>query len=379
LVQPTLAAEPLSSSREGPSPDAPLALVVEDNPDLRRHIADVLAVRYRVRAVDSGTAGLKAATETLPDVILSDVAMPEMDGYELCRALRAQERTSHIPILLVTARSDVSHVVEGFQAGANDYLVKPFHATELLARVEVHVKLRRALAQLARQERLAALGSLAASVAHHVRNPLSALISGLPAMQSRLGGTLDNSTRELMGIMVECATRIERTTLDLLDLSRVDREEEGEYAPGAGLLACTRILSSRFTVDVELRTDVDERVLAVGRAGDMNNVFMNLVDNALRAVGDKGVIEVHGQRMGNDYVATVADSGAGIDPSIVDRIFEPFWTTRAAGEGTGLGLSIAKQIVEEHGGSIRVAPSTLGGALFTLRIPLSQQKTQKPS
>jgi signal transduction histidine kinase len=78
-------------------------------------------------------------------------------------------------------------------------------------------------------------------------------------------------------------------------------------------------------------------------------------------------------------VATVADSGAGIDPSIVDRIFEPFWTTRAAGEGTGLGLSIAKQIVEEHGGSIRVAPSTLGGALFTLRIPLSQQKTQKPS
>ena len=124
-------------------------------------------------------------------------------------------------------------------------MVKPFHATELLARVDVHVRVRRLVGQVARHERLAAIGTLAASVAHQVRNPLSALISGLPAMRGRLGDKIDPATGNLMTIMVDCAERIERMTLDLLDLSRVDREQQGDFHPGIGLLASARILSSR--------------------------------------------------------------------------------------------------------------------------------------
>jgi len=296
--------------------------------------------------------------------------MPEMDGYELCRRLRSQEETSGVPILLVTARTDVTSVLQGFDAGANDYLLKPFHARELLARVDVHVRLRRLIGQLARQERLAALGSLAASVAHNVRNPLSALISGLPAMRTRLAPVVDQPTGELMGMMLDSAERIERMTLDLLDLSRIDRELSGEFAPGAGLLACTRIVESRVTFDVHLMVDVDDKAIANGRAGDMNHVFMNVIDNALRAVGSKGTIEVRGFVDGDAYVVTVADSGVGILPSELGRIFEAFYTTRAAGEGTGLGLSIARQILEEHAGSITAGATVLGGAVFTIRMPL---------
>jgi signal transduction histidine kinase len=173
-----------------------------------------------------------------------------------------------------------------------------------------------------------------------------------------------------MGIMLDCAVRIERMTLDLLDLSRIDRESSGEFAPGAGLLACTRMLASRLGQDVELRTEVDEKATASGRAGDMNHVFMNVIDNALRAVGTRGRIEVHGTVEDDFYVVTVADSGAGIELESRERVFEPFWTTRPAGEGTGLGLSIARQILEEHAGSIQADVSSLGGALFTVRLPL---------
>jgi signal transduction histidine kinase len=361
---------PETAERSGPLGGAPLALVVEDNPELRNFIADVLSARYRVRSAADGRAGLALAKELRPDVVVSDVAMPEMDGYELCRRLRSQEETSGVPILLVTARTDVNSVLQGFDAGANDYLLKPFHARELLARVDVHVRLRRLIGQLARQERLAALGSLAASVAHNVRNPLSALISGLPAMRARLAPVVDQYTGELMGIMLDSAERIERMTLDLLDVSRIDRELSGEFAPGAGLLACTRILESRVTFDVQLKVDVDDKVIANGRAGDMNHVFMNVIDNALRAVGSKGIIEVRGLVEGDAYVVTVADSGVGIPPSELGRIFEPFYTTRAAGEGTGLGLSIARQIIEEHAGSITAGVAALGGAVFTIRMPL---------
>jgi len=106
----------------------------------------------------------------------------------------------------------------------------------------------------------------------------------------------------------------------------------------------------------------------------VNHVFMNVIDNALLAVGTKGRIEIRGEALDGFYIVTVADSGVGIDAESIERIFEPFWTTRAAGEGTGLGLSIARQIVEEHNGSITAGRSPLGGALFTIRLPLRKQR-----
>ena len=119
---------PQSDDRPGPAPNAPLALVVEDNPELRSFIADVLASRFRVRAAGTGRQGLEMARGLMPEIVVSDVAMPEMDGYDLCRALREDPATTMIPVLLVTARTDVNSILRGFDAGARDYLLKPFHA-----------------------------------------------------------------------------------------------------------------------------------------------------------------------------------------------------------------------------------------------------------
>jgi signal transduction histidine kinase len=121
---------------------------------------------------------------------------------------------------------------------------------------------------------------------------------------------------------------------------------------------------------VELETDVDVLAMTSGRAGDVNHVFMNVIDNALRAIDGTGRIRVRGAVDDGHYVVTIGDSGRGIDDQQLACVFEPFWTTRAAGEGTGLGLAIARQIVEEHGGTIAAGRSSLGGAEFTIRIPL---------
>jgi signal transduction histidine kinase len=361
------------ADRPGPAPNAPLALLVEDNPELLHFMADVLSVRYRVRGARNGQEALALAPRIKPDVVVSDVAMDVMDGYQLCRALRAAEETRTLPVLLVTARTDISSILTGFEAGANDYVLKPFHGHELLARVDVHVRVRRMVQELALQERHAMLGVLAASVAHQVRNPLTSLVSGLPAMRRRIGPKIDGPSLELMDVMIECAERIERLTQDLLDLSRVDREEGGDYRPSDGLRAALRLFRTRAAEGVTIEDDVETSDIIQGRVGDMNHVFMNLLDNALRAIGERGTVRVYGRMHNGFYVARVEDSGPGVDEETARRIFEPFFTTREAGQGTGLGLAIARQVVHAAGGTIEVGRSSLGGAEFTTRIPLGKR------
>ena len=126
-------------------------------------------------------------------------------------------------------------------------------------------------------------------------------------------------------------------------------------------------------IDLEVETDVDEETALEGRAGDLNHVFLNLVDNAARAVGDRGRVRIRGRVEGGRYRITVEDSGPGIEPSVLPRLFDPFVTSRPAGEGTGLGLSIAREIVSAHGGTIDAdASPTLGGARFTVVLPLPE-------
>ena len=198
-------------------------------------------------------------------MIVSDVAMPEMDGLEFTRAVREDPAIRDVPIVLVTARGEPEQILAGFDAGAQDYVTKPFHGRELLARTDALVRARRLAGRFAHRERLAMLGITAASVAHHIRNPLNALIAGLPAVQRRIGGDFDESTKRMFDVFIDCASRIERVTSDLLDLSRVDRESEGRYAPGRGLQACVRLMETRFGDGLQLALDIDEKTEVIGR------------------------------------------------------------------------------------------------------------------
>src|SRR5690606_9657883 len=142
-------------------------------------------------------------------------------------------------------------------------------------------------------------------VAHQVRNPLTVLMSGIPAVKRRLDGRMDASTTEMLEVMTGCARRIERMTMDLLDLSRIDREEVGLFRPGEGLASAVRLVSAGLPSGVDVDVEVDSRAMLRGRAGDINQVFLNLVDNAARAVGDEGTILVRGEIAGDEYKVRV--------------------------------------------------------------------------
>jgi signal transduction histidine kinase len=356
----------------GPTSDSPLVVVIEDDDELRVFIADVLSARYRVEVAPDGEEGLALVRSRRPDAVVSDIAMPRLDGIELCRRLRASPDSGLLPIILVTARRHLDRMVEGFDAGASDYIAKPFHPRELLARLEAHLVARRMLHEIAHRERLVSLGVLAASVAHQVRNPLSALKNTAVALQRKVPPEASpdaiRSTAPMFALIAECIERIEKYTQDLLDLSRIERPDGGDFQPAKGLESAVRLLSTKLPPDVKIAVDVDPAVELSGRPGEMNYVFMNLIDNALRAVGSSGRVEVRAGRESDDFVFEVADSGPGVPEDRRRWIFEPFATTRST-DGTGLGLYIARKVVIDHGGDISVSTSSLGGALFRVRIP----------
>jgi signal transduction histidine kinase len=355
----------------GPTEDAVVALVVERDRAQREALAEALSARYRVRGVESGQAAVSLANTIDPAVVVSGATLADMTAQELCRALRKEPRTRSTPVLIVEHTVDGPERSTRSSSRPTDYLRAPVAETELLARVDLHVGLRRMAQDLALSERRAMLGVTAASVAHQLRNPLTTLIAGLPAMRSRMRDRVDAQTIELVDVMIDCADRIERLSRDLMDLSRVDREPSGAFSPADGLRSAVRLAKARVIGAVTLDDQVQDCTPIQGRAGDINHVFLNLLDNAIRAVGDRGRIRITAAAENGFYMTRIADSGGGVDPSAAERIFEPFFTTRKPGDGTGLGLAIARQIVRQHGGELSVSRSELGGALFTVQLPMA--------
>lgn len=351
--------------------DAPLVLVVENDPDLLQYLIDILGHRCRVMAAVDGVEAQAVIAKHLPDLVLTDVQMPRCSGLELVETLRAHERTREVPVIMLTAQQRMDDVVRCYEAGANDYVRKPFHLRELLVRVDVQLRMSALRRQIAHRERLSAIGTLAAEVAHQARNPLNVILSGLEMLDNL--GTLDASLDDqqaLFDALKDCGERLAALVDDLVNLSGMDRGARSVFDPQEGLKTAQRLISTAANGKVQLSADLGPSVEIEGYAGALNHVFYNLLDNAVRAAGPGGKVKVRSRLSDDGVVIEVGDNGAGVPEVDLGRLFEPFYTTRPAGKGTGLGLSIARDIVAEHGGSIRVDDDPeLGGARFTVRLP----------
>jgi signal transduction histidine kinase len=362
-------AEHADAPRAGP--DAPCLLVVEDNDDLRAFLVRTLGSQYRIIEARDGQAGLELATTERPQLVLSDVMMPRLDGYEMCRRLKASLETRSIPVILITAKNDTERVLEGFESGADDYLIKPFNTLELLARIEVHLRLRRLMDEQVQREKLVVLGTLAAGMAHEVRNPASAILAGLPKVARELEREkgLDAGVVVMVRTAIECAERINRLVGDLLDLGQPHRDGPQLWDPHEGLSAALRLLSHKASPKVQIRQKLEFQGQIEVLPAAINQIFLNLVDNALLAVGDAGTIDLTTSLKDGGFLFTVKDTGPGIAPATLTRMFNPFFSTRAPGHGTGLGLYISRRIATDHGGRLEVE-STLGqGTRFSLWLP----------
>ncbi len=362
-------------------------LIVEDNRDILCATRRILTAQHHdVSVAMDGEEALAKAHEVMPDLVLLDVMIPKMDGLEVCRRLKSDPRTSGIMVIHVTGRGSAEHCVEGFDAGADDYISKPFHVPELLARIRSALRLKRLTDDLAarnrqleksqtdliRAEKMAMIGLLASGIAHEFNN-IMAGVSGY-AQLAKKNPKFREELVDVTLLQTERALELTRS------LSSYNRKNDGKSSCDAvSVIDSTLclVVKELESAGVRLERDFQEKPELKIPAGQLQEVVLNLVLNAIQAIeGPGGRIEIRilPAEIEGRTTIEIADNGPGIAPENLTRIFDPFFTTKGAlgggkQPGTGLGLTVSYNIVQGCSGRMDVS-STLGkGTTFRFTLP----------
>ncbi len=395
------------------APDAgggrPLVLIAEDEPDMQRYLKTELQRDYDLIQAWDGLQALEKAQDAVPDLILLDMMMPEMDGLEVCRELRRREATANIPVILLTARADEETKYDALKIGANDFLAKPFSATELQARIrnliESHHyqrKLSRQNAaltsaieqiketemQLVQSEKLASLGRLSAGIIHEINNPLNYALTGLFALRHKsklLAPEQRGEYEEILNDIEEGIKRVRNIVTDLRTFTHPGGAAAETVVLGEAVEAALRFLAGEWKdkIRIERHLPPDQTVWA--NRNQLIHVLVNLLQNSIDALAEKKfpdgqqpTIWIQGRVEGDRSLVIVRDNGPGIDPKNLDKIFDPFFTTKEVGKGMGLGLSICYRIVQRYAGKILVRSERGKFCEFAVELPVNKPVAEVP-
>ena len=378
----------------------PLLLVADDEPDMVRFLRSQLETHYEVMAAQDGQEAIDKARQFLPDIILTDMMMPEKDGLQVCQELRQNTSTENIPIILLTARVDEDIKLSALQSGASDFLTKPFSLAEIHVRLknlsdsylfqrslarqkkklEVTLEsLKETETQLVQSEKMASLGKMSAGILHEINNPLNFAKTGsytLREFAHQLPEQDREDFRDILNDVEEGITRVSQIVKDLRGFSHPDNEQKTGVALEIIVLKSLRLLSNEVK-HFEVIEDVPENLEIHANENQLVQVMVNLLQNASDSLnskefpeGTKGPsIRIKGFKADGRVHLLVRDNGQGIDDAHLTRIFDPFYTTKDVGEGMGLGLSICYKIMENHQGTIKVKTEHLAFTEFDLIFP----------
>ena len=358
-------------------------LIVDDTVENLQLLASMLdAHGYEVRPVTSGRRALQAAKSYPPELVLLDVNMPEMDGYEVCRQFKAAPELSDVPVIFLTAMSETHDKMKAFEAGGADYITKPFQVDEVLARVRVHVGLRQSQAELKQSyERLQVLermrDDLVKMVVHDMRSPLMALIGLLQLVRDQLAGSSDTQLKADVADAVHAAARINGMANDVLDVSRL---EEGKLPldrrPHDLVAICREAVGRLQGLDAERNIEVKQSAAleVVCDRDIIGRVLDNLVSNAIKHTPASGRIYITLQREQTSARISVHDEGPGVPAEARSKIFEKFGALQARHErsfhSAGLGLAFCKLAVDAHAGMLGVEAGQPSGSIFWFTLPI---------
>ena len=415
-----------------------LILIVDDTPTNLDVISEALSdAGYTVAIATSGERALKQLERRSPDLILLDVMMPGIDGFETCQRLKANPKTCDIPVIFMTALSDADSKIKGFEVGAVDYITKPFQEREVLARVKTHLQLsfltqnleqqvseknaqlQASQLQLIQTEKMSALGNLVAGIAHEINNPVGFLggniqpalnyindLFGLidlyqqkhPQLDAEIKAEMEQIDLEyiredlpkLVGSMKEGVKRIRDVSTSLRTFSRADSDRPVPCNIHDGIDSTIMILKHRLKADdthpeIEVMKNYSDLPQVECYAGQLNQVFMNLLSNAIDAFDESNKGESYHDIAHKIKITTelssdlkqvliyIEDNGVGMSQALQEQIFDDFFTTKDVGKGTGLGLAIANQIVvQKHHGDITVQSVLGSGTEFIITLPIQQ-------
>ena len=361
-------------------------LIVDDTPANLRLLSNMLAEQgYKVRSVINGQMALTATQASPPDLILLDIRMPEMNGYEVCERLKADEDTHDIPIIFISALDATQDKVKAFTVGGVDYITKPFQLEEVLARVETHLALRNLQKSLQREiiERdklIAELDAYAHTVAHDLKNPLGALVGFSDMLETEYTELSDEQLLLCVNTIAKSARKMTNIIEELLLLASVRKMEDVKTEPldmaAVVVEALDRLADMIVGHQAEIITP-EVWPAALGYGPWVEEIWVNYVSNGLKYGGQPPQVEMGGKLLNEPAGQVrfwVRDNGAGLSPDDQARLFIPFTQIhQARAEGHGLGLSIVQRIVEKLGGQVGVESEEGQGSVFFFTLPSAEQ------
>ncbi|MCB9103491.1 MAG: hybrid sensor histidine kinase/response regulator [Anaerolineales bacterium] len=394
-------------------------LIIDDQPTNLRVMAEYLEMDgFELMVAQNGEDGLAIARAGQPDIILLDVMMPGIDGFETCRRLQQDDRTRDIPIIFMTALADVDHKVKGFEAGAVDYVTKPIQQAEVLARINTHLRLRELTRQiqqsnqeirdafenlnatqrqLIESEKMAALGNLVAGVAHEINTPIGIGVTAASTLADETAlffKEIENG--QIKRSVLEDYVNVARDSSELIlrNLSRaaelvqsfkqvaVDQTnlDQRKFSLKPYLTEVIRSLGPRLKqTGHRIEIEGDDQVKLTSYPGAFSQVVTNLVMNSIKhgyPYGGHGLMRFEVYQDADRVILQYTDNGCGISPENLNKIFEPFFTTARHGEGTGLGLHITYNLVTQKlGGTIRCESQVGQYTQFTIQLPIEVRKS----
>ncbi len=367
-------------------------LVVEDNRELLQLIHVQLSKDYNVFVAPDGRKGLELVRRERPDLVVTDWMMPEMDGPQLCSAIKNDPSVRNTPVVMLTARSNVEDRLAGREAGADEYLSKPFNARELLSVVRGLLRTRAWSTEATVNHELDAMSLLSGRIAHEIKNPLNLVKNGaeiaskafveLVEIQEKAGALGDP---EVADRVAKLTTRVERMTgmvvegagrvTNVVDLLREYTREgyrriEQPYDLREAAERALPMVLIPPEAEVKIHSSLEDTGPVSCVPQEAHEVVFNLIQNAVDATQPDGNVWVSAFRRGDWAVLTVADDGPGIPPADQEKIFSTFYTSREGEGGMGLGLSITRQLVRKMGGVVTVSSDLGKGSRFEVCVPI---------
>lgn len=352
-------------------------LIVDDTPANVTLLSTMLAKNnYQVRQAVNGTMALQAAQKLLPDLILLDINMPDLNGYEVCKQLKANKTTADIPVIFISAMDAALDKVQAFDAGGIDYITKPFQIEEVLVRVQTHLTIAQQRSEILTLNEMK--DQLMRTVAHDLKNPLTVVMGNSEILLREPVNTDPVRVVDLAQKILRSSRRKHNLITDFLDLSQLEEGIPFERQP----VTLTELLQATIedfshiatSKDIKLHVSADiNSVMIDVDPNRMRQVLANLISNAIKYTPEGGEVDISIKYTEEEMVINIKDNGLGIPPEDISRLFQKFHRVQEKAhleqEGTGLGLSIAQTIVERHGGKIEVRSQLGQGSIFSIKLP----------
>lgn len=369
--------------------EKPLILIVDDIPKNIQVLGTNLRKKnYEIAIAQDGKHALHIASNILPDLILLDIMMPEMDGFDVCKELKSDSLTKDIPVILLTGKTATEDLLKGFEVGASDYITKPYNSAELLARVKTHLELKRSKDELTQKnEELIRLNehknTFFSIVSHDLRNPLTAFMGLAQILNDDFDNIDKEKTKKFIGLLYDAAEEMQKLLNNLLDWGRL---EMGKIQVNPEDIDLQEIISGNISLlktsalekSITLTSKISEPAVVYADKNMIAAVVRNILSNSIKFTNKGGNVTISSKPINDQRVVTITDNGIGIPENKLKTLFSVKNISSTKGtnneKGTGLGLLLCKQMIEQNKGSIGIESKEGKGTTVTIKLPLKNQQ-----